>query len=298
MEQKRLHRNSLPLSPHPKVPSPAPASIWAVTSSWNLHRSQGFQGRDSAIWVKNRYTEKVGKEAQSLAPPCSPGHLAWEEGEVGTRSLWTPTKANLCGPAGIQAQCTVPVPPVAPEASSFPCSRLPRHLSGSRSQVASPTPGSGGRFPRTWALSAHGCLPTPEAPGDLLGPPTTSSTQTLANCCHSRLSLRVLRQQGPRTVSLTLDPGGLPPIQAHSLQCPLAPVAPGGFPGLELLLSHRVLQLQQTKACSSGHQRLQKAFPAPGSREEVLRELRLSSPGHQRAPGLGESQGAGWLPSA
>lgn len=87
------------------------------------------------------------------------------------------------------------------------------------------------------------------------------------------------------------DPGGLPPIQANSPQCPLAPVAPGGFPGLELLLSHRVLWLQQTEACSSGHQRLPTASPAPGSREKVLRELRLSSPGHQRAPaGLGESR--------
>ena len=75
-------------------------------------------------------------------------------------------------------------------------------------------------------------------------------------------------------------------------------MAPGGFPGLELLPSHRVLRLQQTEACRSGHQRLQTASLAPSSREEVLRELRLSSPGHQRAPGLGESQGAGWLPSA
>lgn len=110
-------------------------------------------------------------------------------------------------------------------------------------------------------------------------------------------SPRVLRQQGPRTVSLTLDPGGLPPIQANSPRCPLAPVAPGRFPGLELLLSHRVLWLQQTEACSSGHQRLPTASPAPGSREKVLRELRLSSPGHQRAPaGLGESRGTSWLP--
>lgn len=39
-------------------------------------------------------------------------------------------------------------------------------------------------------------------------------------------------------------------------------------------------------------------FPSTGSREEVLRELRLSSPGHQRAPaGLRESRGAGRLPS-
>lgn len=127
----------------------------------------------------------------ALAPP------ARDEGEVGTLSLWTLTKANVCGPAGTQAQCTIPVPPVAPEASSFPCSRLPQHLSGSRPQVASLTPGSGSSFPRTWALRAHGCLPTPEAPDHSLEPPATSSTQALANCCHTRLSpcLKATRPQ-------------------------------------------------------------------------------------------------------
>ncbi|CAI9164547.1 unnamed protein product [Rangifer tarandus platyrhynchus] len=40
------------------------------------------------------------------------------------------------------------------------------------------------------------------------------------------------------------------------------------------------------------------SFPSTGSHEDVLRELRLSSPGHQRAPeGLGESRDAGRLPS-
>lgn len=164
--------------------------------------------------MKNRNTEKVGKEgAQSLAPPCSPGHPVPEEGEVGTRSLWTPTEANLCGPAGIQAQHTVPVPPVAPEASSFLCSPLPQHLSGSRPQVASPTPGSGGRFPRTRALSACGCLLTsevtpPRTPSDIqhTGSGKLLLFQALPPCLKATRPQDSVPDTGPWWASTNLGP--------------------------------------------------------------------------------------------
>ena len=253
MEQKRLPRNSHPLSPHPKVPSRPPASSYQLMT---LSRSQWFQGGASAIWVKTTSTEKAGKAgAQSLTPPCSPGHPAREEGEVGTRPLWTPTEANLCrNPGPTQRTC----PSRGPEASSFPCSRLPRHPSGSRPQAV----------PHLQALAAgsrelgstRGCPPAPEAPGHPLGPqrhPAHGLRQTAA-IPGSSPRLRATRPQD----SLRLGPGGPPPTQAgsphvHSVPWPReGPESPSSAAAANRGLRPR------TPAGSDG-------FPSTGSREEV-----------------------------
>ena len=283
MEQKRLPRNSHPLSPRPKVPSRPPASSYQLMTP---SRSQWFQGGASAIWVKTTSTEKAGKAgAQSVTPPCSPGHPAREEGEVGTRPLWTPTEANLCrSPGPTQRTC----PSRGPEASSFPCSRLPRHPSGSRPQAV----------PHLQALAAgsrelgstRGCPPAPEAPGHPLGPqrhPAHGLRQTAA-IPGSSPRLRATRPQDrvPET-----GPWWAPANPGRLTSCPLGPVAPGGSWVPELCGCSKP---RPAAPDASGFRRLPQHRFSRGS----SRELRLSSPGHQRAPaGLGESRGTGRLPS-